>query len=347
MSKRAYWSVVAVILVVLAAGYFLLAGQDEDEADIRIVISPYQDLAMLVNLKDLGLEEKYGTTVHIITIPWEEMYTTMLSASQPADVGFASFADYLTKASNLNKGSDDPLLFIYPAYIFKGGAFVSFKDDMVSISKETASDPTTLKAFLGRRLGLPKNTLYQMIVYDLAHRAGIDPKAVDFVDVGFDGGLLAAQAGDLDAAAVGLTQLTEARKQGGRVVLDMNSMKFSDVTGFIAKRSVIENKREHVLNVIRMWFDSVDYVLSDLDTNSSNSLTYLKKHAATQYTLESYKAALSHEYFPRTVEELESQLLSSSGAYPVKSIYEVMSAFLVAQGVVSDVPEFPEFLELR
>jgi len=345
MIRKESWGYLLIVLVLAAAAYFLFRTPVTEKTDVTVVISPYQDLAMLVNLKNLGLEKKYGTTVKIKTIPWEETYTAILSATHSADLGFSSFADYLTKVQNVNKDSDDPLLFIYPAYIFKGGAFVSFKPDMVAITAETAKDPATLKRFLGRRLGFQKDTLYQMIVYHLADQAGISSKSVKFVDVGFDAGLLGAQKGDLDAAAVGLTQLTEAQKRGGRIVLDMNTLKFSDVTGFIARKSVLDKKRDHITNVIRMWFDCVDFVLADVDKNSENSLAYLRENAATKYTLQSYKTALSQEYFPRSISEIDQELLSQSGAYPVERIYTVMVGFLTAQGVITTPPEFPLFLK--
>ena len=346
MRKSVVWSILAVSLAVIIAGYILLKGSGANRSNITIVISPYQDLAMLVNLEGLNLEKKYGTMVQIKTIPWEETYTTLLSASHPADMGFSSFADYLTKAQNVNKGSDDPLLFIYPAYIFKGGAFVSFKPDMIAITEQTLNDPETLKKFLSRRLGFQKDTLYQMIIYHLADQAGINPESIKFVDVGFDAGLLGAQAGDIDAAAVGLTQLTEAQKRGGRVVLDMNSLKLADVTGFIARKSVVEQKRDHVANVIRMWFDCVDFVFTDLDKNSANSLAYLEKHAATKYTLQSYKAALSQEYFPRSIRELNKELLSPTGMYPIENIYTVIIQYLRIQGVISESMDKPQFLNI-
>ena len=204
--------VVAIFTVLV--GYLYYPKQTRS-TNITVLISPYQDLAMLTNIEHLGLEKKYGTSVEIITIPWEETYPTLLSASKTADMGFASYADFLTKRANLNKGSDDPLLFISPAYIFKGGSFITFKDNPVVIDKQSLDNPQKLKAFLGQRLGFPKSTLYQMIVYYIARKAGVKPDDVKFTDVGFDAGLLGAKAGDLDVTAVGLTQLTEALRDQG------------------------------------------------------------------------------------------------------------------------------------
>lgn len=317
--------------------------KSEDSSDINILISPYQDLAMLTNLKHLNLEEKYGTSVTILTIPWEETYPTLLSATKTADMAFASYADFLTKKKNLNKGSDDPLLFILPAYIFKGGSFVSFNKEAPSFAIKSVDNSQQIEKFLRLRLGFPKATLYQMIVFYLAEKVGVMPKDVKFIDVGFDAGLLAAQAGDLDVTAVGLTQLTEAKNRGGTVILDMDQLGFADMTGFIVKKSILENKKAHVENVIRMWFDSVHYVLSDINNHSAVSLEYLNKHAATKYTLESYKAALAQEYFPTSFKELEKEILSKDGQFNSHRIHNYISGFLSSQGIIDPNPEPPLF----
>ena len=337
--------VVALIVagVLAVATYVLMTSTTDAGHDVTVAISPYQDLAMLVNIEPLGLEARYDTAVAVRTIPWEETYTAILSAAGSIDLAFASLADYLTKSPNLNRNTTDPLLFLYPAYVFRGGAFVSFRDQPPVLTPETVDDPEALQTFLRQRIGLPRDTLYQMIVYDLAARAGIDPADLNIVDVGFDAGLLASQAGDLDAAAVGLTQLTEARSRGATVVLEMDTLRFADVTGFIARRSVLDAKQRHLENVIRMWFDCVDHVLADLDRNSAASLAYLRDAAATAYTLESYKAALAQEFFPRSVAELRHDLLSADGRYPVRDIETVMLDFLRAQGV-GEVPAVTDTL---
>lgn len=336
---------ILVAIAVIAATVFLY-GQKDELSDIRILISPYQDLAMLVNIKPLKLEEKYNTSVDIKTIPWEETYTTILSAIDGADMAFASLADFMIKAENLNKDTKDPLKFIYPAYIFKGGAFVTFKRDIPAITRESLKSSKALQDFLALELGLPKNTLYQMILFYLADLADIPFSKIKYTDVSFDTGLLGAQAKHLDATAVGLTQLTEAKKQGGKVVLDMNTLGFADITGFIVKQSTLDTKGDHIRNVIKMWFDSVNHVMSDIDQNSADSLAYLEKNAATKYALETYKAALSQEYFPKSLGELQREILSDQGKYPASRIKSVIGGYLKSQQIIREMTDEIIFINL-
>jgi ABC-type nitrate/sulfonate/bicarbonate transport system substrate-binding protein len=326
--RKGYWTVLAVITVAILAGAAVYLYLTPSKRELTVLISPYQDLAMLVNIEPLGLEDKYDVPVKLLTIPWEEMYPTILSANSPADVAFAGYADYLTKRRNLNANSDDPLLFVLPAYIFKGGAFVAMRPDISPITKSDLENQQAIRDFLSLRIGLPKNTLYEMLLAFLAERAGVQGAAVKITDVGFDVGFLAVQHGDLDIAAVGLTQLTEAKRLGGRSVLDMETLGVADLTGFIVKASTLKERRSEVEALIRMWFDSVDYVLSDIDKNSVHSLSYLREHAATHYTVDTYQAALSQEYFPRSLAELNSQVLQSGGRFSADVIHQVIVAFL-------------------
>ena len=186
-----------------------------------------------------------------------------------------------------------------------------------------------------------------MIVSYVAQRAGQTVGEVRFTDVGFDAGLLGAKAGSLDIVAVGLTQLTEAKKDNAKVVLDMNTLGFADITGFVVRKRVLETKRGHVENVIRMWFDCVSYVMRDIDSNSRHSLTYLSQHAATKYTIESYKVALSQEFFPISIAQMVNDIELEDGIYAAKRIHEVIASFLVSQKAIPTDPGLPKFIELR
>lgn len=339
---KIHWLVLLIMLGCVPPAF----GSWWTKNDITLVISPYQDLAMMVNIHPLGLDKKYDTSVKINTIPWQDTLPTLASASGDVDIGFASLAEFLAKEENLNKGSSDPLLFIYPAYVFKGGAFVTFRDDLTAIYRDGHYDKSALKRFLSARIGLSKNTLYQMLVYQFAQQASLPVKVLRIVDIPFDEGLLAAEHGDLDVAAVGLTQLTEAIKRGGRVMFNMDDIGFADITGFVCKRSTLEKKRRHIENVIRMWFDATAFVMANLDHNSAHSLDYLKRNAATRYTIEEYKKALSQEYFPASLPQANADMIREAGKYYFRRLYDAVADFLEAEHLVSRRPSPPQFIRL-
>lgn len=133
------------------------------DVPLRMGISPYQDTAFLVNAKPLGLEKKYGTRLELLTLSWEEILPAVASAGKTVDAGYASLTDYLTKSENLNSGSDDSVLFIYPLYVFEGYGFVSFNKSVPELNHHSINDPALVKKFLSYKIGVPKSSMGQML----------------------------------------------------------------------------------------------------------------------------------------------------------------------------------------
>ncbi len=217
------------------------------ENTLRVAIAPYQDMALLANVKNLGLEKKYGTKLELFTMPWEEIIPTVASAGKTVDVGFASLADYMCKAERLNSKGDDPLLYIYPAYVFRGGAFVTFNPAVPVINARSIKNADLIKKFLSYKVGVQKNSCCHMLLWLLAHNAGIKFSTVPIIDTTLNDGLLAAENGSLDAAAAGLTQRTEALKLHGRVAVDMDTANLVDIAGFICKESVYKKRKRTLM----------------------------------------------------------------------------------------------------
>ncbi len=330
----------------MVGGFLIFKKPNVDDKVLRIAIAPYQDLAMIVNAKPLGLEEKYGTQIEIVTLNWEDILPSIASAGRTVDIGFGSYIEYLTKYSNLNDDKSDPVLFIYPAYVFRGGAFVSFDDSISPIDDVSSASNDDIKTFLSYKIGAQKSSIYEMALFRLSELSGTDPKTLNLIDTPLDQGFLAAEQSSLDIATAGLTQLTEVKRRGGKVVLVMDDLQFADVTGFLVKESTWINRRVDVENAIRMWFDCVDYVYEDIDVNSAVSLEYLNAKASTRYTLDEYKAALSQEYLPRSIAEVQAEIVSQNGRYPYKSIGTTANQFLVSHGIVDEAAPIPIFPDL-
>ena len=314
---------------------------------IRVAISPYQDIGMVVNLKPMGLEKKYGVNVDLQTMAWEDIIPAMASKGTTADLGFASLIGYLTKQANLNNGSDDDIIFIYPAYVFKGGGFISFKPGIPVLDAKTIRDPAAMKVFFDHRIGAEKNSLFDMMLFRVATNAGIDPRSLHIVNSSLDNSLLAARNGDLDIASAGLTQLTEARRTGGRLVLSMETAQFADITGFVTTRRHFREKHAEIEAFIRMWFETVGYVMADPIKNSAYTRAYLDQHGATHYSPEEYAAAVGNEFFPRSIGEMNTTLLSDNGQFSMKSISDSASSYLVVNGIVRKAPIRPVPFDLK
>lgn len=343
LEKKPRISISLVIVLLLFA--FSCTNHDKK---IRIAISPYQDIAMIVNIKNLNLEKKYGTAVEFFTMNWEDILPSVASAGQTVDVGFGSLTEYLTQYSKLNKNTFDPVLFIYPAYIYKGGGFMTFNKDIPEINKDNISNDSIVRKFLSYKIGAQKNSIYEMIIYSLARRVNFPFKEINLYDIQLNDGFLAAQGNkpDIDITSVGLTQITEGMKHNGRLVLEIENAGFADITGFICKKSTYDNYKEDINNIIKMWYECTSFVLSDIKNNSVYSRDYLNKKAVTKYTLEQYQTAISQEYFPLSISEVESQIISDTGKFSYSRISNDIIDYLHDNNIVSEnIPQL-KFIEM-
>jgi hypothetical protein len=96
-----------------------------------------------------------------------------------------------------------------------------------------------------------------------------------------------------------------------------------------------------------MWFECVDYVFNDLNENSKFSLKYLNEKAATKYTLEQYKVALSQEFFPRNITETEYSIISDTGLYSFNKISKDIIDYLHSNSIVKIKPPIPQIIVIQ
>jgi len=180
----------------------------------------------------------------------------------------------------------------------------------------------------------------------LAQRFNIPPQQIQFIDIPLDEGLLAAQAGSVDLAATGLTQRTEALKRGARVVLDMEVAGFADITGFVARKSILESRRPEIERLIALWFDCTNEFFEDPAIRAPLVLTYLEKRAATNYDADGLLKAYENEYFPRSLLEAQRELISPDGRFPLDKISKLFGRFLVQSELVATAPPPPMPIEM-
>jgi ABC-type nitrate/sulfonate/bicarbonate transport system substrate-binding protein len=185
-----------------------------------------------------------------------------------------------------------------------------------------------------------------MLLYLLAHKGGIKPSDISFTDVGYVDGLLAVENGSLDLAGAGVTQRTETEKRHGRVVLTMDTFGVGDIDGFVCKESVYKKRKKDIEALVRIQLDCENYVLRDLDHHSATTLAYLRDHASTKYTIPEFKRALSHQYFPLSVEEINKEILSRDGKYSIEKSTALVNRYLIESGIAKTPRPMPKIISL-
>jgi ABC-type nitrate/sulfonate/bicarbonate transport system substrate-binding protein len=124
-------------------------------------------------------------------------------------------------------------------------------------------------------------------------------------------------------------------------------MGLGDITGFVCKKSYLQKNPEKIKSVIRAWFESVNYTFKDLNSHSKRVLEYLAKHAATKYTLSSFKEALSNEYFPKTIQEAQKEIIDDNGSYSHRNLYNTVTNYLIDRQLIKQKTPMPQFITVE
>lgn len=342
MSLRALAASVAAVAIAFAE---VAAGSSHanaaDPKKLSVAIAPYQDLAMLVNAPKYGFDVRAGLSLELVTMAWEDILPAVASAGRTVDVGFGSYVEYLTKFAKLNAGTQDPVVFFQPLYVYKGGGFIALNKEIVAFSASDLTAPAALQRLKRYRIGAQRQSLYDMMLYTIASRGGISPRDLKVFDTPMNDGVLALSNGSLDLAAGGLPQVNEVRKRGGFLAISMEDAGFADIVGFICRKSTLENNRPLLEALIRVWFESVDYVYTDLQKNSAASLEYLSKTAATKYTFEEYAEALSQEYLPLNLDALRLNVLLPGSKYDYSRIGNSINQYLIVNRIAENPAPIP------
>jgi len=313
---------------------------------LRVGIAPYADLSILTNAKPLGIEKKYGIRLELLTMPWEELIPAVASAGETVDVTFASLSDYLAKEDYLNRQGSDPILFIYPTWNFHGGGFITFNEAVPEINAQTVKKPDIVKKFLTFKFGAQKYSCFHMLLWELARNAGIKLSGLSIMDTTVNDGLLAAENGDLDIASAGQSQQVEGLRRHGRIVLTMDNLGLTDMAGFVCKESTYRKRKQEINSLIKTWFDCTNYVLNDLEHHSGTMLAYLNTNSSAHFTVEELRETLAREYFPRSSNEVQKEIVSKDGKCSIEEATRLCNQYLFDTRTIKSAKPTPRIIKL-
>lgn len=330
-------------LSIVALLIFIGSRFSKDTSPIHYAISPYQDTAMPVIAESMGLYKKNDLNVELKTVAWEEIVPSLASAGKTIDVGIGSINTLLPRVENINVAGGGDVVFAFPFYVFKGAALLMQKKTFTPLPEFIKKYPNDLDAAVkatmaqlkGKKVGVPQGTPYEQMLLAALKTAGMDPKKdIDLRYVKLADALPAFLSGNLDIIGAGVTQRTEAMRSGHTVFLDMESLGFAEIVGLVTTQSYAEKHKDELNKLIRIWFESVNSLLSNVDKNSKPVLDYLSKNASTKYSLDEYKTALKFQEFPRSLQQADNLLFKPSGKFYWKRTWNIVNDYLVTTGKV-------------
>jgi ABC-type nitrate/sulfonate/bicarbonate transport system substrate-binding protein len=339
--------VIVVLAIVLIAVRQQGSSSATGDRTLKVAIAPYQDMALLMNKERENIEKKHDLKVEYTTLAWEDLTPTIASAGATVDIAFANITEFVTNERNINKNTEDPLVFIYPAYVFLGGSIVSLNPKMPVITQADLTNQAKLKEFLKFKFAAPEKSQFEQMLYVVAQKAGVDFKTVNVTHIGMAEGLLATINGSIDASGAGLTQRNEAIEKGGKVVLDSADVNSFTIAGFVTKKSTLEAKRAEIEDFMKIWTDSIDYVFTDIDNRAAEPIAYLDAQSSTNYTVESFKNALAQEVFARNIGEVKTLMLDPGSKWDFVALQKSLTEFELANGIITEAPQNIEIMEIK
>jgi len=319
-NKTLVVSTVSIVFVLC-----MTAGCASQSQQIRYGISPYQDTAMPVVAQSMDLYRKNGLNVELVNVAWEDIIPSLASHGRTIDVGIGSINLLLPRAENINAQGGGDVIFYYPLYVFKGAALMVSKESGVRpLSEFLAKYPNdrnraikeAVQQIVGMTVGVPQGTPYEEMLMYAFKTAGEDyRKEVKLTYVNLQDALPAFLGGHLQVSGAGVTQRTEAQRHGARVFMQMEDINFAEIIGLVTTQHYAAAHSSELDKLERIWFESVDYLMNDVDHRAAPVLSYLAKTASTKYSLDEYKQALGFQLFPRSEQEARQLFLDPAGRF--------------------------------
>lgn len=339
MKRWIYGGIALLVCLVVLFGFIL-----RDTATIGYGISPYQDTAMPKVAEGMGLYADRGLHVALHTIAWEDIVPSLASAGETVDVALGSVNTFLPRAENINVKGGGDVVFVFPLYVFKGAALIMRGDatllplkhylDQYPEDRERAI-AEAMTQLRGRTVAVPSGTPYEQMLLAGLRIAGMKPSDLDIRNVKLAEALYALRNGDVDIVGAGVTQRTEAARDGAVAFLDMETFGFAEVVGLMTTRQYAIDHHREIDTLIDIWFESVDRLLADIDGNSSYVLDYLVKNSSTKYTLVEYKAALEFQEFPRSKKAARELFFDTASPFYWGRTWDIVNEYLVDRGDIA------------
>lgn len=332
-----FYLAIFILLVVAAIGYLVWTRTNTPEqTDLRVSVPPFVDTAFT----KVGLAKNaFGTLsprVKLVDTNWENQYDVL--AGGGIDIAMSTVDEFVNKSRNL-AAAGKPVVFILPAWKFRGLGFYAAKDirPLSEFSGRDAKDE-----FLGQ-LRDKKIVLAEGSVFDQALRAFVKGSSISYddltvVNASLDSALNSLSDSSVGIVAVGSQQRFEAERRGYREAISPEALGLDVITGFIVSEGTYRERRSDVISFACGWYATAKIVTADRRSAYDITNSYLVGRGANSLTFEEYSALRAFNVLPTSPAEANELFIAQEGAAYWKSVWERSVTAMKEAGKVDGSP---------
>jgi ABC-type nitrate/sulfonate/bicarbonate transport system substrate-binding protein len=347
--KRKYLYLGLLGVAIALLGIFIVGIRRQP---IKYAISPYQDTALPFVAERNGWYSENGLNVDLKLLDWGNVMDAV--AGGAVDVAIQNFNSFQATYHNINDRGGD-VVFYYPLYIFRGAAIMSRPEsgmksvnELIKQTNGNRDEAIRMAAMQlkGKRVITTKGTEMEQVVLAAIAKAGLDPETdVKIVNAQPADGLRAFIAGEADAFSGGLTERTEARRQGAIELLSSADVTAPVIDGLVTTRSFAAKHSKELDQLVEIWFRTIRWMDENLENRSKIVIDYLSSKGSTKYSVDEYKYAwYDAEVFPRDVDAIKKAVFDENAPYFWKKSWDANNKFLMAEKKISRPVPYDAFL---
>lgn len=298
------------------------SANDSANAPIKLALSPWPGWFVWYLVKEKGFFEKHHVNVELV---WFPVYSDSLAAlsTGKVDANSQTLSDTLAPAA---KGI--PLKVVLVNDNSNGGDGLVVKPGINSLAE--------LK---GKKVATELGTVDHLLLLTALDRASLREKDVNFTNMTVNDAGPAFISGNLDGAVLWEPFLSKAIQEGKGKLLFSSKDTPGLIPDLLVFREEVAKKRpEDVKNIIRAWFDALDY----WKQNPDDALKIMAKAAETP--LEEYKLGVDSV----KIFQLEDNLKAFEKADNFSSLVfsgNKTAEFLIKLGMLEKTPDLTKIID--
>ncbi len=253
---KQYWliSIIAVFLITLLGGYYLLMGGNMDKADLtddwkndpplRILYSPWPPDTINYLAQEKGFFDKHKVNVELV---WVEGYEGLFENIEngTADLWNLTLLDAVKAFSE----GDDWQVVLVQDYSVGADAVVSLPDNKI----------TDIAGLKGKKIGMESETIGEFFLAILLKKENLTFDDITIVEVASEDVQSALKEGTIDAGVCYEPCPTEVLADNGLIIVDSAKERGVIVDIYSGKKSKIEKNKEQYIRAISAIVEAGEY----------------------------------------------------------------------------------------